>query len=82
MFRIQIGSSVMGKYAWASLEFLLLFLLLILTIFFGSKKKTMESVRVDTGSQTLLQMVRRTKLQLYTVYRVRLPVCISPKSKL
>jgi hypothetical protein len=51
MFRIQIGSSVMGKYAWASLEFLLLFLLLILTIFFGFKKKTMESVRVDTGQE-------------------------------
>jgi hypothetical protein len=55
MFRIQIGRSVMGKYARASLEFLLLFLFLItslLNLFFEFPKKNDGTVRGDTGSRT------------------------------
>jgi hypothetical protein len=45
-----------------------------------SSKKNEKTGRGDTGSRTL-QMVRRIKLQLYTVYRVRLSVWISAQIK-
>ncbi|KAJ7348164.1 hypothetical protein DFH08DRAFT_1001780 [Mycena albidolilacea] len=85
-FRIQMGGGVMGKYARASLLILLSLLLIAsLNIFFELKKKLMELSEWTQGVEpyVLLQWQRRTKLlQLYTVYRVRLSVSISPKSKL
>jgi hypothetical protein len=52
MFWIRIGCSVVGKYARASLELLLLFLLLVtslLNIFFEFQKKIMELAEGTQG---------------------------------
>jgi hypothetical protein len=61
IFRIQIGSSVLGEYAPASLELLLLSLFLVNSlpdILFGFRQKqTIVLVRADTGVEpySLLQ---------------------------
>jgi hypothetical protein len=80
MFRIQIGSSVMGKYARASLLILLVLIRVnsLLNIFFEFKKKLIELSEWTQGVEPYLllqwQMVRRTKPLCAAIHRVRCPL--------